>query len=234
VKGGSIGFFVLIVLTLTGLACPVCAGAGANSQNRGWVVKQKGNYLGKQTFYVSPGGIKITSSTISVLATGEQATAFIYNNETQKFLEMPYEEGLTAFVGRKSITPKSSHVTKGKKGVIAGLKATQYIMEDVHEHGRKVTGEFWIADEELIPAKWAKSLSAWSGLPRGFGFPLRIYMVRKGGKKALILDTISAEKADIPDSAYKIPKGYTKAEDEMTVIFGGDLGEDIDLSKLSF
>jgi hypothetical protein len=198
----------------------------------GWILHQRSDYLGQQTLYLSPQGMKVTSRAINTIVFVPTRKVVLYNDKTKSFFESNYDQWCKKYAG----PPPGSDgrkVQKGKTGEIAGVKAVQYFFQNIEKGKFRVTEEYWAASDTSLPAKVIEAVDKVSNFPPGLGIPLKIFRINEKGGRVTALDTMSCERAAVPVSVFKSPTGYSPVKDPMTLLLGNDsAGMDAELGKM--
>ena len=225
----------------------------------GLILKQEYRFIGKSTTYFSPLGIRLDSSTLSVLFSAKSQKLCIYSDETKKYYQCAPEtwkkKSFILFRKDVHITPLGPwKFVKDEK--ICGLNTKAYCQKTkVDRHVNEDT--VWLTKEvEMTKDSRALLFSLLKVTPDvPDGVPLRHRLVSKYKQEVAKPDflgrrrvtrkedtddvdyqTFSIVKAKIPLSKYKMPSGLTRAESEMEVFFNADesFGGDIpDLGSAS-
>ena len=135
---------------------------------------------------------------------------------------------------------RRSHGRHGGRGVKAGSGAKGR----GGAPGREIPlADYWASREIGVGKPLAEAICRITGAPTGYGMPLRLVQFAglhhdDGPAPFVRIELLSAERKQIPDSAFKIPGGYKKAKDITEFMFsdGGDFGKDgiDDLFRHSF
>ena len=195
----------------------------ADGQKAGWVLHQTGGYLGKTTTYISPIGVKLQSGNVTSIFRNSDKTVVMISEKRKEYCSMTEKEWMSQFTPPPT-KADGRQISKGKVGAISGIKATQYLFSNVEHGKRRVTEEFWIADNAAIPARYTRTLAQITDLPAGFGAPLRIFKINKNDARMLALDTLACEQVPIKDDVFKSPTGYKRSKDQYNLMLGSDAG----------
>jgi hypothetical protein len=191
-----------------------------------YVIKQKTRQGGVETLYLSDTAVRNVQENAgrvtlahapqwnSIVLNTANHTYFDSKNNTQATLMQRY----MLFEGGDFSKCKWQPVEKAKIGsldaeriVDAGLgaKTKQIGYENVPEE-LKVSG-FWVASNLKIPAAAANMVARLRGCPQVGKLPLRFVHVTKNNNRAVIIDTLSCEKKNMPQAAMSIPVGYKRS-----------------------
>jgi len=191
-------------------------------ETMGWTLNQTGSYMGKQTMYISPFGFRMSSDNLSTIVRNSDESVFLCSAKKKKYCRMTYAIWSKQFHPQsgnaKTNAPDSRQIKKGKTGVVAGLKAVQYMFSNIENGKLRVTEEYWCADPSEIPPKCSKALSDLANFPVDFGTPLRLIKINANMSRVTALDTLSCKKGPLADSVFDYPQGYQQAKDQFSVL----------------
>jgi hypothetical protein len=184
----------------------------------GWRLEQQSDYSGRQTMIVSPAGIRADSLDYATIIVPPDYKAALYNHRTR----LCYLSTAKKLAEKYRLKPEAVYqVVRGGSQKIAGLQATQYFGDK--RSAAKISRrklEFWVTQDLAVPQKAYAYWAALSGIPSGYGLPLRVIKYQKGGRRTLILDTVSCRQVQITPDTFKGVAGYRPVDDEMSLILG--------------
>ncbi len=208
----------LLILTV---CCLIASGASRQSTAApasAWMLEQQSDYSGRQTIIVSPDGMRADTPDYTTVLIPPEYNATLYNHRTRKYF---VTTGKHLSEKYKLKSEAVYQIVRGGSQKIAGLKAQQFFGDKVSsEKTKRRKLEFWVTQDLPVPAKAYRYWSAMSGIPNGYGLPLRVIKLRSGGTKTTIIDTLSCRRTSITGSTFKIPVGYKMVDDEMSIILG--------------
>lgn len=212
----------------------------------GLVLQQEYRFIGKSTTYFSPLGIRLESSSLSVLFNSKTQVMCIYSDDTKKFYACnpeTWKKKSKIMYQTPTDHPKLSDWKYIRDEKVAGMKTKSYSR---FSYMKSMTNRdtVWVTNEiQLTPD--ARSLlysllKVIDNVPPGI--PLRHSLSTRHKKtreaKADFLgrrrvrqtpdvdqvdyETFSIRKVKIPISKYVMPPGYKRAETEMEVFFNAD------------
>ncbi len=126
----------------------------------------------------------------------------------------------------KGIMPKcgdivSPSISVGRTGEICGRKALQIFMTG---HVSSLfppyakTIEFWVVPELNFNKRMIEAVSETDGLPQCVGLPIDLFRHNGRGKTLTQYKTNKIQNVMVDESLFKLPSGYTLAEDEMSLV----------------
>ena len=212
----------------------------------GLILKQEYRFIGKSTTYFSPLGIRLESSTLSVLFNSKTQVMCIYSDDTKKFYACDpetWKKKSKIFFKNPNEHPKLSDWKFINDEKVAGMNTKSYSR---FSYMKAMTNEdtIWVTkDVQLAPEARGllfSLLKVTDVVPDGI--PLRHALVSKHKKTkdakpdflgrrrerqltdsdSVDYETFSAKKIKIPVSKYVMPSGYKRAESEMEVFFNTD------------
>jgi hypothetical protein len=172
----------------------------------GLVLQQEYRFVGKSTTYFSPLGIRLESTTLSVLFNSKTQVMCVYSDETKKFYACDpetWKKKSKVLFKNPTEHGENSDWKFLRNESVAGMKTKVY---QRFSYLKASTNEdtLWMTDEIKL-TKEARSLL----------FALL---------KVMDIDyqTFSIKKVKIPVSKYVMPPGYKRAESEMEIFFNED------------
>ncbi len=226
-------------------ALPVFSFKGAKDVE-GLLLKQEYRFVGKSTTYFSPMGIRLESSTLSVLLNSKTQVMCMYSDDTKKFYACDpetWKKKSKIMFRNPNEHQKVSDWKYLREETVAGMKTKVYHR---FSYLTLMTNEdtIWVTDE-IKMTKDARGLlygllKVADTVPEGI--PLRHSLNSKHKKiKAdtadflgrrrerqvadfdhVDYDTFLIKKIKIPVGKYAMPAGYKRAESEMEVFFNAD------------
>lgn len=212
-------FFTLMLLHVQ---CLPAAAAG----EAGFECRQFSDYEGNVTIKFANSAARIDAGGLYTLILLKDQTALIYNHKNKTYCQSPRRKLSALFGSGKEYA--SNQTRKGRSGIVAGMKASEYICRSYSPQGKLAyTTEFWTCRNVAVPAGYVDDYAMICDVPRGYGIPLRA--VRDtGGKKVKTIDTLSMRKMIFPPQIFQPLKGYRKVDDEMDMLIdSGSKGDDL-------
>jgi hypothetical protein len=126
-------------------------------------------------------------------------------------------------------------VTRAREhGAKLNSKQQEYF-DDAMSHQRR---EYWLAKSIVMPSKVSGVfIEKIVSTKFGDNLPLRLVQFAKDGSKSTMLDTKEVQKGSVSGDFFKMPTGYTKAENKIALLVNDsefdELGGDSDSSPLS-
>lgn len=195
-----------------------------------WLLQQVNTQAGKQTSLISPSALKLTTKSVNILMKAPKYDAIIYNESSHKFVELTYDKWTNRYK-RDPHNAVASATRTGKTQTIAGWKTEQYTRKMFHQHGDRE--EIWVSKDIAPQARFADVALTALRLPTGLGMPIRVQTFRGDKLLSTTVDTIGCRKVKIKDSDFALPKGYTRAKNEIEVLLDSSQSEDISDMLLS-
>ncbi len=212
----------------------------------GLVLKQEYRFIGKSTTYFSPLGIRLESSTLSVLFNSKTQVMCLYSDDTKKFYACnpeTWKKKSKVMYQTPTDHPRLSEWKYIRDEKVAGMKTKVYSR---FSYMKSMTNQdtVWVTNEiQMTPDArnlLYSLLKVIDAVPSGI--PLRHALSSRHKKtkeaKADFLgrrrvrqipdvdqvdyETFSIRKVKIPVSKYVMPPGYKRAETEMEVFFSED------------
>lgn len=125
-------------------------------------------------------------------------------------------------------------VTKGlEKGEKMNAAQRKYIA-NVTSHERR---EYWLSkDIAVSPKISAMIMERVASTKYGDSLPLRLVQIGRDGVRTMMFDTAQVKKVAVSPDIFKLPQGYTKAENKIALLvndseFGSDADLDFSSSK---
>jgi len=216
-----------LLTTIIGAGSGDCAHPPA-AKGGSWSLSFSSNFAGSVTSQFSPDAVRMSFDKlgITVITKGPKWDALVFSETNKSYMEMPHNTwkdkfNASRFGGKKaSIKHEMKSVKTGKSTMIAGQKADLVVISFVFKNGTpsQKVAECWMADSVVPPAAFVELMHNMLNVPTDQGMPLRVTQFRDTGKPATILDTTKVEKAPVPKTAFEMPKGFKKVDDEMQLM----------------
>ncbi len=212
----------------------------------GLVLQQEYRFVGKSTTYFSPLGIRLESTTLSVLFNSKTQVMCVYSDETKKFYACDpetWKKKSKVLFKNPTEHGENSDWKFLRNESVAGMKTKVY---QRFSYLKASTNEdtLWMTDEIKL-TKEARSLlfallkvmdTVPNGIPLRHALSSKHKQVREAtadflGRRRvrqapdtnhIDYQTFSIKKVKIPVSKYVMPPGYKRAESEMEIFFNED------------
>ncbi|HEY9785025.1 MAG TPA: hypothetical protein V6D17_06445 [Candidatus Obscuribacterales bacterium] len=221
-----------------------CFAPAVMADEAGWVLTQKSLTFGDQYLYISPSGFKCVNprAGVAFVTRAPNWDVVMFNDRTRVCFNTTFEAWKRQLSGRmsseRSRQMSGSSWVRGGSGNIAGLRATQYVMQGVNaglqraaakRGGGTISGaDYWVADQIQVPPRLAEMLANIYGLPTTVSIPLRLTCSTKEGGAKLVLDTYRSQTCPIPISYYNAPSGYKPVQSDVEVMADEETKQMID------
>lgn len=205
---------LVVALFITGMPNAFCAPAG-------WVLHQKSAWMGYQTVYVTPAKMLFKSNLFNGLLDVNTEQVTVYNETSKQYCKLPLSEWRKRISSDILVDFGDVFENANQEASIAGQQTQLYRMYTKSSAGKKeLSGQLWAAPDMGLPARARKAIAQIVGMPDQFGVPLRVYRLAEG-RKVPAIDTLKIERKNLPGSLFVLPKGFTEAEDEVSLFLGG-------------
>jgi hypothetical protein len=175
-------------------------------------------YSHSQIALIGKEGIVISADDVKLFVPAPFKDVGIYNSSQKQYFIGP----LKTWFGKYGALPFSKthkYMAKGVRGKIGNVEADQYFMMQGQGKDARKLREVWATDviEAERPVK--EILQHLCGLPEGSvdGVPLRV-MRLEGGRKEVLLNTLSVKRIPTPKGAFTQPSNYRRVQSEITLM----------------
>lgn len=161
---------------------------------------------------------------VAIVTKAPAWNAVMYNESSKKCLEMSYKEwkqklNMGRLGGMRTKAAQDVTTTStGNKQDILGMKAEELKVSKSNGPRRPAT-EFsvWVTRQVTPPVQFMELLHNFASIPIDKGLPLRV-VTKKGKGDVNVFETYKVDRKPIPPSAFDVPKGMKKAQDEMELM----------------
>jgi hypothetical protein len=221
-------FQSLVSLNVVALLFFPNASEAGEARNNGWIIDGCDLNNGNFSSRISNTWLSWVNQTVGyVMVSGPpNGTIYVYNDKKKNYF--CYGDGkhastyrLMKFLNTSGISLHWQKVYSSKYlgHSVDVWRADQYGGAVKTEPGAKFDGyEFWAAtDMHINPSVMAMNRAV-HGWPDVSAVALRYFHCYWTGKRTAIVDVKSIRPAFVPDSAFRVPKGYKRSENEMEVV----------------
>lgn len=218
----------LLIIALTVTLCgSLCAGP-AMADEKGWVLTQRSANFGDQYVYISPTGLKLVSPKqgVNIVTSAPEWNVALFNDKTRMYYSTSFAKWMQELDRKLAGRGQDMSLRKWTKGgshTVAGLQATQYVMEggtaQMAKHAAGIRhADCWISNDIAVPPQISQMLAKVYGLPDTRTFPLKVSAVTTSGALTSMLDTYRTQNCPIPVNYFGLPQGYRRADSEAEVM----------------
>lgn len=223
------------------------AGAQPGWAVRGYKLQQTSDFYGDSTLLVTPKSMKLlaTKMGITVYTRFPETNLVAWNDQNHQYINLSQKQLTGEFLGGfAKEAPRYRYVKLGSTK-IAGCPADVYLVDSLaNKHPKKPTftrvngvtynAKYCVTKAIKVPTDLFMLYSHSIGVPGELGFPLRMEQYDVDERPVMTFDTKKIERAEV-DEKIRIPKGYVKAQDELSLLMGSTktgkmaaLGADLD------
>lgn len=223
----------------------VDAKASAKTSVDCWVLHQSSNFLGnvKMTIGGTATSLYLEKLGIESFADDKMTEVLILNHRDKTFLQEPRSQWKKRAEKYKAKSKQSASnfkgfkMSKGVKAKVAGTDCMFFEVKAIKKDGtlepQEMRKQIWVSDT-LVPGKGVakqfvleilRVFAQLDELPSTMGVLMRV-KADKGRKLVTMLDTYKVEKSKT-SIEMKVPKGYHRVKDEVSLLWGDDSGSDM-------
>ncbi len=217
------------IIALTVAFCATLCAGPALADDKGWVLTQRSANFGDQYVYISPTGLKLVSPKqgVNIVTSAPDWNVALYNDKTRMYYSTSFAkwmQDLDRKLAGRGQDMSQRKWTKSGSHNIAGLQATQYVVEGgtaqmAAKHSAGIRhADCWISDDIAVPPQISQMLAKVYGLPDTRTFPLKVSTVSTSGTLTNMLDTYRTQVCPIPAHYFGLPQGYRRADSEAEVM----------------
>jgi hypothetical protein len=203
----------------------------AQAQEPGWGLLIKSPHVGIVYLYITNDGfaLVVKETGAKFVTHAPDWKLVMYNDKTQVYYVERLQDlqNVTNSRGKKvSEVAKRATVQNAKAGkteVIAGLPATQYLINTYSPDGGERQAEVWITKSITPPVQLHKTFEkifnidmSSGSFPKGM--PLRIKVSDDAGKRDTLYDTLNCQHQMIHTASFSYPKNYKPVDSELAVL----------------
>ena len=213
------------ITSTAGVTAPAGSKSGAGVASRGsqstagWQLNQSFYYYGAIKTKTSPRGTFTETKDLNLYLLPD-SSGFIYNRTNKKYCSLNPKVWLTKFGAQQVLGP----ISKVGTANYCGHPVTRYnsMAYEPPKTQPEYMLEFWTtADLHGLPTKIVNDFSTLTGVPKGYGMPMRVFRTYNypHGKQELFLETLQVQPVKMVVSDFQPPKsGYVRVTDEMDVL----------------
>lgn len=197
----------------------------------GLLLKQTSARYGSVTCMVTHSNFRMDASELRVFIKAPFKNITLYNMASKAMLTCPIDE-----ISKETNWHELSKIEQKAKAkevidhtsdeMMMQYKLNRYQIVHVAPKIHNPSLDFWTTKEPDFPQELAVSCCKLTGLPPGYGFPVRMYQYKtrygRNGKAYplhfQVLDTTKVIKQDFPATTFSQPQGFRKVPDLMELM----------------